>query len=57
MHTPVPDEPVRSLPAAQPAPAAGDVTALLVAWGGGDAQALEALLPAVYAELRRQARL
>ena len=33
-----------------------DVTGLLVAWGAGDAQALDALLPAVYAELRRQAR-
>jgi RNA polymerase sigma factor (TIGR02999 family) len=33
-----------------------DVTGLLVAWGAGDARALDALLPAVYAELRRQAR-
>ena len=43
-----------------PAPAAhagrSDVTGLLVAWGAGDARALDALLPAVYAELRRQAR-
>ena len=41
-----------------PAAAAGasDVTGLLVAWGAGDVQALDALLPAVYAELRRQAR-
>ena len=32
-----------------------DVTPLLVAWGAGDAAAGEQLLPAVYAELRRQA--
>ena len=32
------------------------VTALLRAWGAGDAQACEALVPLVYAELRRQAR-
>jgi RNA polymerase sigma factor (TIGR02999 family) len=36
-----------------PAPA---VTELLRAWGAGDAEASEALLPLVYAELRRQAR-
>jgi RNA polymerase sigma-70 factor, ECF subfamily len=40
-------------------PAAGDaplgVTELLLAWGAGDSAALDALLPAVYAELRRQA--
>jgi RNA polymerase sigma factor (TIGR02999 family) len=33
------------------------VTELLVAWGAGDRDALDALVPAVYAELRRQARL
>jgi RNA polymerase sigma factor (TIGR02999 family) len=33
-----------------------DVTALLLAWGAGDQAALDRLLPAVYAELRRQAR-
>jgi RNA polymerase sigma-70 factor, ECF subfamily len=33
-----------------------DVTGLLHAWGAGDGAALEALLPAVYDELRRQAR-
>lgn len=33
------------------------VTELLRAWGAGDAQASEALATAVYAELRRQARL
>jgi RNA polymerase sigma factor (TIGR02999 family) len=30
-----------------------DITQLLVQWGEGDAQALESLLPLVYAELRR----
>ena len=44
-------------PAATPAPAdRADVTGLLVAWSNGDRAALEALLPVVYAELRRQAR-
>lgn len=33
----------------------GGVTEILLAWGGGDPRALEALLPVVYAELRRQA--
>ena len=33
-----------------------DVTALLIAWSEGDGAALDALLPVVYAELRRQAR-
>jgi RNA polymerase sigma factor (TIGR02999 family) len=33
------------------------VTELLRAWGEGDAQACESLVPLVYAELRRQARL
>jgi RNA polymerase sigma factor (TIGR02999 family) len=37
---------------AQPAP---DVTRLLLAWRGGDAEALQALLPLVYVELRRLA--
>ena len=32
-----------------------DVTGLLAAWSAGDRSALDALLPAVYAELRRQA--
>jgi len=44
-------------PSQQPraeAPAA-EVTQLLVAWGAGDRLAGERLLPAVYAELRRQA--
>ena len=33
-----------------------DVTGLLTAWGAGEPDAAEALLPAVYGELRRQAR-
>lgn len=33
-----------------------DVTGLLIAWCEGDSAALDALLPVVYAELRRQAR-
>ncbi len=45
-------QPPRS-PAA-PTPSGG-VTALLHAWGAGDHAALDALLPIVYAELRRQA--
>jgi RNA polymerase sigma factor (TIGR02999 family) len=32
------------------------VTGLLIAWSEGDAAALDALLPVVYADLRRQAR-
>jgi RNA polymerase sigma factor (TIGR02999 family) len=36
-------------------PPASDVTRLLLAWRGGDAAAGEELLPAVYAELHRQA--
>lgn len=38
-----------------PDPAPGSVTALLLAWGGGDRAALDALLPAVYDELHQQA--
>ena len=38
------------------ADATADVTGLLVAWSQGDPAALDALLPVVYAELRRQAR-
>jgi RNA polymerase sigma-70 factor, ECF subfamily len=33
-----------------------DITALLLAWNSGDPEALNRLLPAVYAELRRLAR-
>src|SRR5918992_1070772 len=44
-------------PAQQPGSGAepSDVTQLLLAWGAGDQTAGERLLPAVYAELRRQA--
>jgi RNA polymerase sigma factor (TIGR02999 family) len=44
-------------PSQPPRPEASppDVTQLLVAWGAGDQVAGERLLPAVYAELRRQA--
>ena len=38
-----------------PAPSPAGVTGLLVAWRGGDAGALDRLLPLVYAELRRVA--
>lgn len=38
------------------APAAPAVTELLRAWGAGDARASDALVPLVYAELRRQAQ-
>ena len=34
----------------------GDVTGLLLAWNGGDREALEQLVPLVYEELRRRAR-
>ena len=33
-----------------------DITGLLMAWNAGDAQALEALVPTVYEELRRIAK-
>src|SRR5690348_12028417 len=36
-------------------PEAGEVTALLDAWRGGDADALERLIPIVYEDLRRVA--
>jgi RNA polymerase sigma-70 factor, ECF subfamily len=38
-----------------PVPSPHDVTALLAAWGDGDREALDDLLPLVYAELRRLA--
>ena len=37
-------------------PVRGEVTQWLVEWGNGDRQALERLIPLVYAELRRLAR-
>ena len=54
--------PITPMPAdaAPPGKACGHeahaVTELLHAWGAGDARASEALVPLVYAELRRQAR-
>lgn len=56
MRTP-PEPPARPH-RGSPAPAAGTraITELLVAWGAGDRAALDALLPIVYDELRRQAR-
>ena len=53
--------PITPLPASAASSAANDeaphaVTELLRAWGAGDAAASEALVPLVYAELRRQAR-
>ena len=38
------------------APKQVDITQLLLQWGGGDASALDELMPVVYAELRRIAR-
>lgn len=38
-----------------PAPEAGEVTQLLMAWSGGDRAALDRLMPLVYRELRRLA--
>jgi RNA polymerase sigma factor (TIGR02999 family) len=56
-----PDRPAAPTPAASAppgpaAPAGHAVTALLRAWGEGDAHACESLVPLVYAELRRQAQ-
>jgi RNA polymerase sigma factor (TIGR02999 family) len=57
--------PPHATPAASPTAASAsagsaaghtDVTGLLIAWSNGDRAALDALLPVVYAELRRQAR-
>ncbi len=60
MRTPLPP-PVAQSPADGPANASRpvgdvDVTGLLIAWGAGEPAAVDALLPAVYGELRRQAR-
>lgn len=40
----------------QAAPSSSEVTQLLRRWSGGDARALDALVPVVYAELRKLAR-
>ena len=58
---PPPQAEPRAGPAATPASggsaaSSADVTGLLIAWSKGDRAALDALLPVVYAELRRQAR-
>jgi RNA polymerase sigma factor (TIGR02999 family) len=37
-------------------PSPEDITGLLLAWGGGDREALDRLMPLVYQELRRLAR-
>ena len=47
--------PSPTAPDADPDPPPPDVTPLLLAWGNGDESAGEQLLPAVYAELHRQA--
>ena len=51
--------PPRSIPVPAHADRGADasVTELLRAWGAGDAKASDSLVPLVYAELRRQARL
>ncbi len=51
---PSPASPAAGRPVGDSGPA---VTELLRAWGAGDAHACDALVPLVYAELRRQARL
>ena len=51
----VPPMPMHDEESPASADAAPDVTRLLVAWSAGERQALDALLPLVYAELRRQA--
>ena len=59
----MPNTPPDLAPSPAPAPAGAkgnaghEVTELLRAWGGGDAQATESLVRLVYAELRRQAQL
>jgi RNA polymerase sigma-70 factor (ECF subfamily) len=42
-------------PSTEPNPTPGEVTALLLAWSGGDREALERLLPLVYGDLRKRA--
>ena len=51
-----PSQPHVTSPLGPRAVGAPAVTELLSAWGGGDATALDALVPLVYAELRQQAR-
>ena len=42
-------------PTAASDPSPGEVTALLLAWGAGDREALQKLIPLVYGDLRRRA--
>jgi RNA polymerase sigma factor (TIGR02999 family) len=42
-------------PQTGPNPSPGEVTALLLAWSGGDREALERLIPLVYGDLRKRA--
>ena len=51
----MPPPPLQPNAQVSPAGEAARVTDLLVAWGAGDRAALDALLPIVYDELRRQA--
>ena len=50
------EKPASDLPVPPPAQESGEVTRLLTDWRGGDAQALERLMPVVYEELRRVAQ-
>ena len=54
--SPTPAVDPTTTPASSGSDGDADVTALLIGWSEGDRSALEALLPVVYAELRRQAR-
>jgi len=53
---PDPTDTPHGAPSVSAGGAGADVTGLLAAWGAGDRAALDALLPLVYDELRRQAR-
>ena len=55
-HAKSADGPAATAASAGSAANGPDVTGLLIAWSEGDRAALDALLPVVYAELRRQAR-
>jgi RNA polymerase sigma factor (TIGR02999 family) len=54
---PPPTDEESAAPGPPPEAESRNVTELLRAWGDGDPQASEALVPLVYAELRRQAQL
>jgi RNA polymerase sigma factor (TIGR02999 family) len=53
----MPNTPPAELTPSPPTAPAHEVTELLRAWGGGDAEATESLVRIVYGELRRQAQL